>query len=199
MKKLLMALTLTMALATGSAYAGCGCDVPKNDCGCDRKPKCERPCDKPCHKPCKKECDDRPDCAECADRARSCFSDCKDQKREELYCRLNLDTCQRDQANEIEERYESDLDCIGDKIKADHKCLCEALHASCLDKSAVKDREKVLKEDFKDLKAKLKCMDKEFKQILKCDQKSEYRKIKREMKYRVKHSRKYCCKPACKR
>lgn len=189
MKKLLMAMTLTMALATGSAYAGCGCDTPKTDCGCNSKPKCESPC--------KKSCEDKPTCEECGERAKNCFSDCKDQKREELYCRLNLDSCQRDQAMEIEDRYDSDLDCIGDKIKADHKCLCKSLSASCLDKSDVRDKERVLKDDFKDLKSTLKCMDKDFKAILKCDQKSEYRKIKREMKYRAKHSRKYCCKPCC--
>ena len=185
MKKLLMALTLTMALVTSSAYADCGCPVQKDDCGCAKKPRCEKQCNKP-------------GCAECAERAKECFSNCRDQKREELYCRLNLDTCQREQAMEIEDKYESDLECIHDKIKADHKCLCETLGESCLDKNAVKDREKVLKEDFKDLKAKLKSMDKDFKSILKCEQKSEYRKIKREMKYRVKHARKYCCRPKCK-
>ncbi len=186
MKKLLMALTLTMALATGTAYAGCGCPVQKSDdCGCAKKPRCEKQCDKP-------------SCAECEQRAKESFSSCRDQKREELYCRLNLDSCQREQAMEIEDRYESDLEAIHDKIKSDHKCLCEALGDSCLDKDAVKNREKVLKEDFKDLKSKLKCVDKDFKSILKGEQKSEYRKIKREMKYRLKHARKYCCKPKCK-
>lgn len=83
MKKLLMAFTLTMALASGTAFAGCGCDVPKDYCGCNAKPKCEKQCDKPT-------------CEECAQRAKDCFSNCRDQKREELYCRLNLDSCQRD-------------------------------------------------------------------------------------------------------
>ena len=191
MKKLLMALGLTMALATGTAYADCGCAVPKDDCNCHKKPKCE--------KPCKPQCDEKPACEECAQRARNCFSDCRDQKREELYCRLNLDSCQRDAAMNIEQKYDSDMDCIWDKIKADHKCLCKTINADCLDKSAVREQERILKNDFKDLKATLKCMDKEFKSILKCEQKSEYRKIKREMKYRAKHSKKYCCKPCCKK
>ena len=184
MKKILTVLTLTMALAAGTAYADCGCPVKKDDCGCAKQPKCETKCDKP-------------SCEDCAQRAKGCYSDCRDQKREELYCRLNLDSCQRDQALNIEEKYESDLECIYDKIKSDHKCLCEALGASCLDKSLVKDRERILREDMKDLKSKLKEIDKDMKSILKCDQKSEYRKIKREMKYRVKHARKYCCKPKC--
>ena len=182
MKKLLTALTLTMLFAVGTAYADCGCGVPqKEDCS---KPKCEKQCDKP-------------SCEECAKRA-ECFSDCRDKKREELYCRLNLDSCQREQAMNIEEKYDSDLECIFDKIKSDHKCLCEALGESCLDKSLVKDKERILKEDMKELKSKLKEMDKDMKAILKCEQKSEYRKIKREMKFRVKHARKYCCKPKCK-
>ena len=184
MKKLLLALALTMSLSAASAFADCGCPVQKDDCGCIKKPKCEKQCDKP-------------SCEECAQRAKECFSDCRDQKREELYCRLNLDSCQRDKAMDIENRYESDLECIHDKIKSDHKCLCKTLGTSCLDKDAVKNNERVLKEDFKELKSKLKCMDKEFKSILKCEQKSEYRKIKREMKYRLKHARKYCCKPKC--
>ena len=131
MKKLLMALSLTMALATGGAVmaSDCGCPAPKDDCGC--QPKCEKPCNKPT-------------CEECAENAK-CYSDFRDQKREEIYCRLNLDTCQREQAMEIEDKYDGDLDCIQDKIKADHKCLCNTLKASCLDKSAVRDAEKTLK------------------------------------------------------
>ena len=184
MKKLLLALALTMSLSATSAFADCGCPVKNDDCGCVKKPKCEKQCDKP-------------DCAECAKMAKESFSDCRDQKREELYCRLNLDSCQRDQAMDIENKYENDLECIHDKIKSDHKCLCKTLGQSCLDKDAVKNNERVLKEDFKELKSKLKCMDKEFKSILRCEQKSEYRKIKREMKYRLKHAKKYCCKPKC--
>lgn len=184
MKKLLTALVLTMTLTAGSAFAD-GCPVQNNDCGCPKKPVCEKQCNKP-------------GCAECAEKAKECFSNCRDQKREEFYCRLNLDSCQREQAMEIEDKYDSDLECLHDKIKVDHRNLSEALGNSCLDKSAVRDRERILKQDFKDLKAKLKCVDKDIKNILKCDQKSEYRKIKREMKYRMKHARKYCCKPQCK-
>ena len=183
MKKLLMALTLTMALATGapSAFADCGCPVPKDDCGC--KPKCETPCN-------------TPTCEECAERAKD-FCNCRDQKREEIYCRLNLDSCQREQAMDIEDKYDSDLDCIKDKIKDDHKCLCNELNSACLDKTAVRSAEKNLRQDKRDLKAKLKCMDKDFKAILKCDQKAEYRKIKRELKYKARHAMKFCCKPCC--
>ncbi len=179
MKKLLMALTVTTALAFGSqafADCGCGCDFPKDECGC-KKPACER----------------------CGDRTVDSCCDYKNKSKEEMYCRLNLDSCQRQQADEIDKRYESDIDCIKDKIKDDHKALCDKLHASCLDKSAVRNQERILKDDFKDLKSKLKEIDKDFKAILKCDQKKEYRVIKREMKYRAKHSMKYCCKPSCKR
>lgn len=184
MKKLLMSVVLALSIVSSATYADCGCPVKRDDCGCP-KTNCEKQCDKPT-------------CAECAERAKESYSNCRDQKREELYCRLNLDSCQRDQAMDIENKYESDLECIHDKIKSDHRCLCETLGESCLDKNAIKDRERLLKEDLKDLKSKLKCMDKEFKLILKCEQKSEYRKIKREMKYRLKHARKYCCKPKCK-
>ena len=47
------------------------------------------------------------------------------------------------------------------------------------------------------MKDKLKMVDKDFKEILTKEQKSEYRKIKKELKFRAKHSMKYCCK--CKR
>ena len=115
MKKLLMALTLTMALSMGAqtAMAGCGCSIPKNDCA---KPTCEKQCEKPT-------------CEECGELAKKCYSNCRDQKREEVYCKLNLDSCQRDKAMEIENKYDDDLDCIEDKIKADHKCLCEKINA----------------------------------------------------------------------
>ena len=64
-------------------------------------------------------------------------------------------------------------------------------------KKAVKNQEKILKNDLKDMKDKLKMVDKDFKEILTKEQKSEYRKIKKELKFRAKHSMKYCCK--CKR
>lgn len=176
MRNLLTAVTLSAALAIGTqVFADCGCQTPKNDC--TSKPSCE----------------------ECADRVANSCLDYKDKCKEEFYCRLNLDSCQRQQAEEIQDRYESDIDCIKDKIKDDHKCLCDKLHASCLDKSAVREQESLLRSDFRDLKSKLGCVDKEMKSILKREQKSEYRKLKREMRYRAKHSMKYCCKPCCKK
>ena len=183
MKKLLLALSLTMAFSFGTqaVMAECGtCSVPKNDCT-KPTPTCEKSCEKP-------------SCQDCGDLAKMKYSNCKDKMREEIYCRLNLDSCQRAQAMEIENRYDDDLDCIEDKMKSDHKCLCDKINASCLDKTAVRDAERTLRQDIKDFKSKLKEMDKDFKEILKCDQKSDYRKIKRELKYKAKHSMKYCCK-----
>jgi len=135
-------------------------------------------------------------CSRCHEMVERCpLSNCFEKKREELYCRLNLDTCQRNQAKNIENAYKPALDNEKEAIKKAHKCLCEKIQASCLDKSAIRSQEKVLKNEFKALKSTMKSMDKEFKQILQCEQKSEYRKIKREMKYRVKKGAKYCCKP----
>ncbi|MBR1908655.1 hypothetical protein IJ818_06940 [bacterium] len=135
-------------------------------------------------------------CSRCHEMVERCpLSNCFEKKREELYCRLNLDTCQRNQAKNIENAYKPALDNEKDAIKAAHKCLCEKIQAACLDKSAIRSQEKVLKQEFKSLKSTMKSMDKEFKQILQREQKSEYRKIKREMKYRVKKGTKYCCKP----
>lgn len=170
MKKLLLAMTVSFAMLAGT-------QAVMADCGCPQTPSCNKP-----------------SCEDCAEKVRRCYSDCRDQKREEIYCRLNLDSCQRDKAMAIEDRYDDDLECLGDKIKNDHDCLCDKLHASCLDKTAVKNQEKVLKKDLKDMKSKLKMVDKDFNEILNKEQKSEYRKIKRELKFRAKHSMKYCCK-----
>ena len=173
MKNLFTILALTAALALGNqAFADCGCNLPKDDC---LKPKCEQ----------------------CSNDFSQICQNCKEKYKNELYCRLSLDDCQNNQAEEIHSRYKGDLDYRRDKIKEDHKCLCDKLHASCLDKSAVKFQERILKDDFKDLKSKMKEMDKDFKSILRCEQKKEYRVIKREMKFRAKHAMKFCCKPKC--
>ena len=155
MKKLLLAMTVSFAMLAGT-------QAVMADCGCPQPQSCNKP-----------------SCEDCADKARRCYSDCKDQKREEIYCRLNLDSCQRDKAMAIEDRYDDDLECLGDKIKNDHECLCDKLNDSCLDKKAVKNQEKILKNDLKDMKDKLKMVDKDFKEILTKEQKSEYRKIKK--------------------
>ena len=184
MKKLFLMLGLTslMSLSATSAFAEC-CPsfepMASSNCGCENK------------------FDDCNKCQTCHDQAEAnpCNTTCWEKKRDELYCRLNLDTCQKQQAKNIENAYKTAIDNEKDAIKSAHKCLCEKIQASCLDKKDVRSQEKVLKQEFKQLKKTMRCVDKEFKQILKSDQKSEYRKIKREMKYRVKKGAKYCCKP----
>lgn len=185
MKKLLLTLGLITALSIGTqgAFAGdCGC--PEPDCGCPKKSDCG------C-KP-KDECA-RPTCETCGEKAQMCFADCFDQKTEEIFCRLNLDDTQRCEADKIKDKFRPEIDCITDRIKEHHNCLCEALNADCLDKKAVRDHEKSLKTDIKDMKKQLKCADKEFKALLSCDQPKEYRKIKRELNYKYKKSVKHCC------
>ena len=193
MKNLLLVLGLTalISLSSTSVFAESCYDRELNkqlndsewiskaeDCGCNKK---EDNCNS---------------CSRCHEIAEKCpLNNCFEKKREELYCRLNLDTCQRNQAKNIESMYKSALDNERDAIKSSHKCLCEKIQAPCLDKSAIRSQEKVLKQEFKNLKTTMKSVDKEFKQILNGEQKSEYRKIKREMKYRVKKASKYCCKP----
>lgn len=193
MKNLLfvLGLSLIFSLSSTSAFAECSQNsdwtkpfsdtewVSKaDDCGCKTMD------------------DDCKSCARCHEMAERCpLANCFEKKREELYCRLNLDTCQRNQAKNIENMYKPALDNEREAIKSAHKCLCEKIQAPCLDKSAIRSQEKVLKNEFKSLKSTMKSVDKEFKQILNGSQKSEYRKIKREMKYRVKKGSKYCCKP----
>jgi len=193
MKKLLLVLGLSclFSISATSVFAESCNDSdwvkPMNDnewiskapdCGCDTKN------------------DDCNSCSRCHEMAEKCpLNNCFEKKREELYCRLNLDTCQRNQAKNIENMYKTALDNERDAIKSAHKCLCEKIQAPCLDKSAIRSQERILKQEFKNLKSTMKSVDKEFKQILQGGQKSEYRKIKREMKYRVKKASKYCCKP----
>ena len=100
-----------------------------------------------------------------------------------------LDTLDKTNKYAVDINHDGEINCI------DYSCTFKMLW----DKSAVRDQERILKDDFRDLKSKLKEIDKDFKAILKCDQKKEYRVIKREMKFRAKHSMKYCCKPSCKR
>ena len=193
MKNLLLVLGLSLLIAFNTSYAFAETyndfDLSKTvnnsewlskaeDCGCNTKN------------------DDCNSCKRCHEMAERCLlNNCFEKKREELYCRLNLDTCQRNQAKNIENMYKSAIENEKEAIKSAHKCLCEKIQAPCLDKSAVRSQEKILKQEFKNLKLTMKSVDKEFKQILQGEQKSEYRKIKREMKYRVKKSSKYCCKP----
>lgn len=186
MKKILFTLGLStfLSLASTSVFAMPSMTSPEmSPCAPDMVSHSGCPCTK------------TDDCGETIKEDCPCRG-CMDKKRDELYKRLNLDTCQRQEAKAIEDSYKSALDSHRATIKKDHKCLCQKIHAKCLDKQAVREQERVLKSDFKDLKRTMKSMDKEFKQVLKGCQKSEYRKIKREMKYRIKKSVKYCCKPA---
>src|SRR5574344_1145303 len=188
MKKALLTLSIMAAVAVGTqgAFAwswgcnscqkadsatGCGCPVQKvKDCD---KP-CAKPCE-PCAEPCnpcekKESCDCPKSCEECAKAADAMCGTCEDKKLEEFYCRLKLSDCQKDAARNLREKYKCETDAIKDKMKTDKGCLCDAISASCLDKAAVREGERTLRQDRRDMKTHLKKIDKEFKCILDCGQ-----------------------------
>ena len=185
MKKLLLALSIVSMVAISSQQ-----EAFSWSWGCDSCQKAEAP---QCGCPIQKESScDMPKCEQCGREASACT--CKDKKLEEFYCKLNLSDCQKQEARKIMDKFDCENEALKNQIKSDKKCLCDAINASCLDKSAVRAAEKQLKTDRKLYKKQFKCLDKEFKGILECSQMGDYRKIKRELRYRTKKGMKNCCK-----
>lgn len=152
MKKTLVTLVALGALMLGAqAFAACPCETQK---------PCDDPCKSPCEKPCEKQkpCDPCDTAGPCGENWLSCTN------LEEYFCKIGLDSCQKQKAMQAIEEFKADTACFRMKgCDCETKCECRTYrHAlkdlDCKMKKIITDCQKENYEQVRDeVKDQVKC------------------------------------------
>ena len=176
MKKIGLLIFSVICLSSLCAYSDCHTGnapikqwytIPAQK-SCDKA--CEKLAEKPCNKPCEKEM-----------YTRTCPVDtflCTNKGKEDLYKCIGLSDSQICTADKINDKYETEVLSLNEKIKCEQKKLYD-MKKACTKGSEYRHTKREIRKLKKERKEICKCYEKQFKTILSDNQRRAYNKYKK--------------------